>query len=568
MPRADPLRVAIVGAGPKGLYALERLVDHAARRPDHPLTIVLLEPHPSPGAGPVYDPAQPAHLRMNFPAERIDLWATRPRFVPAAEQRTFDAWRAARPGAGDERFPPRAEVGAYLHDGLRVVREHAPPHVRIRLHRRRVRALERTEVGWRVVDEAGRGADFEEVLLAVGHEESVANGLAGAWSHAAPLVPGVFPVDRFLGEERIGPAAAVAARGFGLTWIDAALSLFEGRGGRFVPGDQPHRVRYLPSGREPASVIPFSRTGRPMLAKPEVAIGGPGAAPAIADGVERLVAWRRGDPRRLADGLAQTAAALLLTTRAKGDERATSRLARAIAAWLAARTGQASAPPPSPEAELARSLDVAVGARAPDARWALGEAWRRLYPTIVAELGHGGLEPARWPEFRRLADEMERLAFGPPAINVAKILGLVAAGRIDLRFAATPRLESQGAETWIVRNGAGRRVDVVIDAVLAPPGAAGPANPLLAGLLASGAARLAAGRRGLEVTRAAQCVGRRGHPTPGLSAVGRPTEDWVIGNDTLDRRLHPEAELWAARIAARPERPAAGAEPVAVGAAA
>jgi hypothetical protein len=35
-----------------------------------------------------------------------------------------------------------------------------------------------------------------------------------------------------------------------------------------------------------------------------------------------------------------------------------------------------------------------------------------------------------------------------------------------------------------------------------------------------------------------------------LSAVGRATEVWVLGNDTLSRRLHPESAAWARRIVA------------------
>ena len=46
------------------------------------------------------------------------------------------------------------------------------------------------------------------------------------------------------------------------------------------------------------------------------------------------------------------------------------------------------------------------------------------------------------------------------------------------------------------------------------------------------------------------CIGRDGAPTPGLSAIGRPTEDSVIGNDTLGRTLHPHADRWARRVSA------------------
>ena len=46
------MRIAIVGFGPKGLFALERLLDHATALPQHEtLAVDLFEPDPNPGAG-------------------------------------------------------------------------------------------------------------------------------------------------------------------------------------------------------------------------------------------------------------------------------------------------------------------------------------------------------------------------------------------------------------------------------------------------------------------------------------------------------------------------------------
>jgi diaminopimelate decarboxylase len=93
-------------------------------------------------------------------------------------------------------------------------------------------------------------------------------------------------------------------------------------------------------------------------------------------------------------------------------------------------------------------------------------------------------------------------------------------------------------------------VDVVIDAVLPGPGALGHAG-LLERLVAGGHARIPAGRRGLDVAENGNCRGSDGRSTPGLSAIGRPTEDSVIGNDTLSRSLHAHADRWARRVARR-----------------
>jgi uncharacterized NAD(P)/FAD-binding protein YdhS len=522
------LRVAIVGLGPKGLYALERLLDRAATTGSPaPIAIDVYEPCPTPGAGPNYDPRQPAYLRMNFAAGQIDMWWPTNRSVPHRERTGFVDWsRANDMPVGADDFPSRARVGRYLADGLATVLRHAPPNARVTRRPTTVRAVSPRGNAWRLDTNAGTAA-YDEVLVATGHD----------WSGGST----VFPVDRWLSPARVPAGAIVAVRGFALTFIDAALALTEGRGGTFEPTGHPYSLRYRPSGDEPASIVPFSRTGRPMLAKP-----GPDLAASIpvletfaelaCAQIDALPA-----PLDLEAGLlpiiAATAACSLVAARGypQRSERSPAYVDE-IAAWLtAACGGSAPASGLAPADEIERSLSIGAGLSPPDLQWAFGHTWRTLYPSLVARCGADGLAARSWPPFLRLAREMERIAFGPAPINAAKLLSLVGSGRVDL---SRVRGDTNGTRT----------VDVTLDAVLDAPGARGE---LLGGLVERGAARVPPARRGIEVTDDGTCLGRDGSPSLGLAAVGRPTEDWVIGNDTLSRRLHPEVDRWATRVVQR-----------------
>jgi diaminopimelate decarboxylase len=250
--------------------------------------------------------------------------------------------------------------------------------------------------------------------------------------------------------------------------------------------------------------------------------------------------------------LARTATELLAAARPGIGSPA--RLERTAAAWLTALVSPVDDRPVAadPAPALARSLDVAVGRRPPDLSWALGEAWRGLYPVISGVGGHGGVPDPEWAPFGRLAAEMERLAFGPPPVNVAKMLALVEAGRVDLRHVARGRLAHAGGRTELRSAAGALEIDLVVDAVLAPPGAAASPGDPIAGLLADGFVRLApGGRRGIEVLPDGRCVSRTGAITPGLAVIGRATEDWVIGNDTLSRGLHGHPDRWARAVARR-----------------
>ena len=511
MSNSSALRVAVVGCGPKGLYALERLVAHLSDAGAR-LSVDVYEPHPAPGAGPVYDPAQPHYLRMNFAADMVDMWPARDH---DPERPSFAEWRSGIDGESDEAYPSRALVGRYLADGFRKVASDAPPAVSIRHLPDAAALVTKSEGRWKI-----RGTEdrwYEEVLIATGHA-----GYA------------VFPVAQHLSRAKVPPGAVVAIRGFALTMIDASLALTEGRGGEFRRGREPYLLGYEGGAEEVAAICPWSRTGRPMLAKPDPASGikSKSLDETGAAGRAALAALPPGSPlESAADIVAEVAERSLHGIgEASGEADRIGLLIEDALAGRAAPSGLA------PAAEIERSIAVGVGEGEPGADWALGHAWRVVYPTLVERLGGSGLDKEEWPAFRRLAAEMERISFGPPPVNAAKLLALIECGKVSLSHLTTgPALEA----------------DVVVDAVIPPPGALNVDNMLLEALLRDGHVRIPPGRRGLELTPDVTCVGKDGRPSEGLGAIGRPTEDWVIGNDTLNRGLHPHPDLWARRVVKR-----------------
>jgi uncharacterized NAD(P)/FAD-binding protein YdhS len=551
-----PFRVAIVGQGPKGTFALERLLDHgAALAVDQHVEVDLFEPHPVPGAGPVYDPDQPAYLRMNFPAGRVSMWPASNRTVPASHRLSFIAW-ASEMGEGveSESYPPRALVGRYLAEGHETIVRHAPAQIEVRLHRMRVEVVHRCATHWELFA-GGERREYEEVLIATGHEASWGEGLERSFEHPARLIPSVFPVE-CLSLKAIEPGATVAVRGFGLSFIDAALALTEGRGGRFEQADHPHRLHYVAGRDDAGRILPFSRTGLPMLPKPSSGMS------LRAGETERIAAHGRARILGLGPGfsfdddllgaIADTTGEVL--SAAYGHAAECGRLDEARRLLLEASSGTERSGAVDPVEEIERWLAVGAGLRGPDVEWALGHSWRLLYPALVERLGGEGLDETDWPSFHRLAGCMERLAFGPAPVNVAKLLALVAAGRVDLRHLQGGWLASEEGCTRLESRNGSSDVDVVVDAVLPGAGAAGACGGLLDQLVKDGHARIAPARRGVEVGPDGGCIGSDGRHSRGLSAIGRPTEDSVIGNDTLDRTLHPQADRWAERVIERCRR--------------
>lgn len=557
------LRVAIVGQGPKGTFALERLLDHGAALGfgEH-VEVDLFEPHRAPGAGPVYDPGQPDYLRMNFPAGRIDMWSASSETVPAARRLSFTTWaREMGEGVEEGAYPPRALVGRYLAEGHETIVRHAPVQIEVELHRARVEAIRRCGSRWELFA-GGEPREYDEVLIATGHETTSVESLEGAFDHRVPLIPSVFPVEERLSLDAVRPASTVAVRGFGLSFIDAALALTEGRGGRFEQTDHPHRLIYLAGRDDVARILPFSRTGLAMLPKPSAGVGLPGTEMEriVARGRARIIGLSPGFDFRadLLGAIAEVAVAVLTLTH--GGVAEPGCLGEAHELLVGASSGAERIGEVGPVEEIERGLAVGAGLRAPDVEWAVGHSWRVLYPALVERLGGDGLREDDWPSFHGLTRSMERLAFGPAPVNAAKLLALIAAGRVELSHVAGGRLRSADGHTWLESVSGSSKVDAVIDAVLPAPGARGLCAGLLGQLVKEGYARIAPSRRGLEVSADGGCIGSDGSLSRGLSAIGRPTEDSVIGNDTLDRTLHPLADRWAARVIERCRQVAPGPE--------
>jgi hypothetical protein len=283
------LRICLVGAGPRNVSTLERVVANLADWPQVRVEIHVVDPFVFHG-GRVWRFGQAHILLMNTvacqislftdasvscvgpvrPGPTLDEWARTLAIMDPVEEYPAEILAEAR-SLGPNDYPSRAIYGHYLRWVLAQTVATADPRATIRQHADRVVRLTDDPDGRQTVELAGgiRLGGLDAVVLALGHV-SMPLGDEGrryvkhAAGHRIPYRPPGNPAEVRLDDIR--PGQRIALRGMGLNFFDYLTLLCQGRGGRFTSASG--RLRYLPSGDEPV-LLAGSRRGVPYHARGE-----------------------------------------------------------------------------------------------------------------------------------------------------------------------------------------------------------------------------------------------------------------------------------------------------------
>jgi uncharacterized NAD(P)/FAD-binding protein YdhS len=276
----ESVKIVIVGAGPRGLTVLERVIAFEKEERSVPLEIIMFDPNP-PGVG-CHSLDQPDHLLVNTVASQITMFSdeTVKDAGPVLEGPSFYHWLRENKtisnllGEGEERhvhpdrYYARRLFGEYLNWVFQYLTRLAPSHVSVRHITSSVCKITKADKQtWSVIDSQGRKFNADYLFLTTGHTERQINleektKYRASNNEKEDVITDPYPIrDKLI---NIGSDLTVAIEGLGLTTFDILSELTIGRGGKFQRSDS--GVGYQPSGREP-KILAYSRSGLPLTAR-------------------------------------------------------------------------------------------------------------------------------------------------------------------------------------------------------------------------------------------------------------------------------------------------------------
>ena len=282
------MHITLIGAGPRGLMLLGRLISwQRTRYPQRQLTVFLVDPYPI--GGRVWKIDQDPNLIMNTAAAQITLFTDQTvtgvgPFIAGPDLSTWALTLAAdyldahpeinnrsilmRQAAnlGPNSYASRALYGVYQQWFFDLQKYQAGTNI-ITYKQQTVNRLDKKAAGFTVTTDQ-ESWQTDQVVMALGNlKNSLTRDQKALHDYAQThqlfyLEPG-FPEEGDL--SGIEAQSPVIIRGLGLSFFDLMSRLTEGRGGQFQKAPD-GLLDYHPSGREP-HIFAGSRRGFPYRAK-------------------------------------------------------------------------------------------------------------------------------------------------------------------------------------------------------------------------------------------------------------------------------------------------------------
>ncbi|TMV15121.1 FAD/NAD(P)-binding protein [Arenibacterium halophilum] len=541
-PRNDIYRVAVIGFGPRGLGAVEALAglaDSTGAR----VHLDIFDTSDAPGAGPNFDPKETPLCLLNVPVRDVDL----PH--PIGSFANFSDWLA--PENHPDRFPTRSELGRYFIARRDHLCDTLPSGLTIAFHDCDVSHIAPADGRWQVSAGEHATGRYDEVLVTVGQPATQPDDQLAKWQeHAADTgaeLAQVYPARDLMQRAETWAGKTVGLRGLGLSTLDALRVLTFGQGGDWRDD------RYVPSGREPGLIVPFSLDGQPPAPKP--------ATVQVDAQFDPTDAETEGF-RHALDTASNEGADAILANVCEALIAPAARISGAhpdkVAHWLECeRNAPGSQETRAPLDALRAGLDGATGRAAPSVGYAVGHVWRKWQNDLRKLFNPAKCLPDTAEALIGFDEGLKRYSYGPPVSAARELLALCEAGLVTLAAADDPDIACT-EHGWTLHgdSSAALRIDAMVDTVLPSPKLKAVTGDPVQDLHDAGLLSSVPGVGGTRTAADAQVMRSDGSPVSGLCLLGRLALGSVIAVDSIHDCFGAASHRWAEGVQGRAARAA------------
>ncbi|MDQ3633784.1 MAG: FAD/NAD(P)-binding protein [Acidobacteriota bacterium] len=592
--------IAIIGGGPKGLYALERLTAELAKSPaNKQIEIHIFNKTSNFGSGEIYAPNQPDYLMINFCIGNINMWIDEAPESVSPETLSLTDWLRqkllGKVEVSELDYAPRGVVGQYLEEGFKSILGNLPTNISVIKVVAEVLDIEQFEEEFSLtINQNGFHKNLEtkyqDILLTTGHSSRNQSETEIKYRRFSDnfletsFIPFVYPIEN-LGH--IPAQNSVAIKGMGLTFIDTVLALTAERGGNFERNKSGEIVKYISSGKEPKAIYPFSRSGVPILPRGAFC-GEPNftlqyfTEEKVAEIKQNRKNGRLDFERDLWTLIEQEmiyAYYRILMKNKDFDSKESSEfsefateISRFHETYLDEKRFelkrflnpllkvdyQPKAHKEFVENYIEQAISEAKSGEDKSPFMAIAAVWREITPIFGKIYEFGGLTGESHEDFlKNYFGMLCRITFGPPIDSIEKILAIGKAGILKFEIGANAEVfcdEASGKfHIKSLQNGFETEVEHLIDARIPKKKIPDSASELYKNLYEKGLIQTF--KNGsfdvgcVDISRSGEVCNSNGEIVENLRVYGTPTEGITFDNDSLSRQRNNFASIWAKNTA-------------------
>ncbi|WP_299123154.1 FAD/NAD(P)-binding protein [uncultured Winogradskyella sp.] len=561
-------KIAIIGLGPRGLYALEMLIQ-ALSLSNNEIEIYVFEESNEPGSGSVWFTDQPDSNWMNITERALEGLKLRPRInyanIGIDEFPSYHEWADfSQTSMVPDVFPPRNQLGKYLKDRFETLRNALQRLDSFKTINQKVKQInfENNLCSIQVGDDT---LYFDDVLLTIGHQLTKVSDQLAEWTSYAKnkkslyVFEDLYPVKQFA-ELRNKTNITIGIRGFGLAMIDAMRYLAINDFGNFkVVDNTTLKSVYYKVNQQNLKLIPFSLDGLPLGPKPINEHIDNLYKPTTSElntfsTIVQAVAQKKStvnDISFLIEPIAKIAARVFIDLKEKAvkHEYNSSEIEHIIFKFLDSEAYDhllLQDQSVTTYELIENYIAMALGKSPASLDYCVWQVWRHCQPSLYKSFSHAKVKDEIVESVINLDERSKRFSYGPPVESMQQILALVDADILSLDFTKDPEIELSD-NGWKLTNNKNQTITttVMINSVLDAPKLLNVKSKIIKTLLQDDVIQPIHSKLGIETTEDGYVVTQENVDKLNLAILGRLAKGSVIGVDAILECFGPRIETWS-----------------------